>query len=126
MKSLIATGAIAAAMALMIGAPTAAQADSITWQMRSFYSSQVNVKFFSQNRKAVWPGATQHYPLKDMKVASFKLSCVAGEKICYGAAANSGPAKQWGVGSAGKTACKDCCQTCGGDTKTKIHDLNDR
>ena len=126
MKSLFVTGAIAAAMGLLAAGTTPAQADSITWQVRSFYPSQVNVKFFSSNRKAIWPGATQSYILKDFKVATFKLSCVAGERICYGAAAASGATKHWGVGPGGKAGCKDCCQTCGGDTKTKIHDLNDR
>jgi len=113
---------ISAAALLATLAP--ALADTMTWQVRSFHPAPVEVKFFSQNRKAVWPGATSHYTLKDMKATSFKLTCVAGEKICYGAAVSGNLTKAWGMGADGKKACTECCYTCGGDTKTKIHDLN--
>ena len=34
----------------------------------------------------VWPSATTAYIIRDFQVASYKLGCVAGESICYGAA----------------------------------------
>ena len=116
--------AVTLAVALVTGAP--ASADSITWRLRSFHPKPVDVNFHSRNRRAIWPGPSKHFTLADYKVGTFKLSCVAGERICYGAAPSGAASKIWGVGLDGKAQCKDCCQTCGGDTKTKIHDLNDR
>ncbi len=126
MKSFIRTAAVVLAAAGNLVDVTPAFADSITWQLRSFHPKPVEVRFHSQNRRAVWPGPTKHFTLADYKVGTFKLSCVAGEKICFGAAPAGNASKVWGVGPDGKVQCKDCCHTCGGDTKTKIHDLNDR
>ncbi len=126
MKSFTGIAAAAFAVAVSLINVTPSLADSITWQLRSFHPKPVEVKFHSQNRRAVWPGPTTHFTLADYKVGTFKLSCVAGEKICYGAAPAGNATKIWGVGLDGKAQCKDCCQTCSGDTKTKIHDLNDR
>jgi hypothetical protein len=103
-----------------------ARADSMTWRLRSFSPNAVEVKFFSQNRKAVWPGATSHYTIKDYKVNSFKLNCVAGEKICYGAAVSGNLSRYWGMSTDGKQRCTSCCFTCGGDTTTTVQNLNDR
>jgi len=124
-RSLKTVALFASSVMAAVGVPPA-RADSMTWQMRSFHPNAVEVKFFSQNRKAVWPGATSHYTLKDPKVASFKLNCVAGEKICYGAGVSGNLTRVWGMGPDGKKQCTECCYTCGGDTKTKVHDLNDR
>ncbi len=126
MKSINGIGAAFIAAAALLIAASPAFADSITWQLRSFHPKPVNVKFHSQNRRAVWPGPDKSFTLADYKVGTFKLSCVAGEKICYGAAPSGNASKIWGVGLDGKAQCKDCCHTCGGDTKTKVMDLNDR
>jgi hypothetical protein len=118
-----------AAVALWIGgvlAPQDARADSMTWQLRSYHPNALEVKFFSQNRKAVWPSATSHYNIKDYKVNSFKLSCIAGEKICYGASVSGNARVTWGMGTDGRQRCTACCYTCGGDTTTQIHNLNNR
>lgn len=121
--------AIAVAIALCVGAfgsPGSAKADSITWQIRSFHKNAVDVAFYSQNRKHVWPAANQVYVIRDFNVARYKLSCVRGETICYGAAVKGNYSLYWGVGINGKNACKGCCQTCGGDTVTTVFNLNER
>ncbi len=126
MKTVIGTGAAAAAAAAILLASAPAFADTITWQLRSFHPNPVELKFFSQNRRAIWPGPTKHFTLRDYKVSAFKLSCVAGETICYGATPRGTRSKSWGVGIDGKLQCKDCCQTCNGNTRTKVQNLNDR
>jgi hypothetical protein len=118
-----------AAMALWIGGLFPihdARADTMTWQLRSFHPNAVQVKFYSQNRKAVWPGGTSHYPIRDSKVNSFKLTCIAGERICYGASVSGNARRTWGLGADGKQRCTACCYTCKGNTTTPVHNLNDR
>jgi hypothetical protein len=44
---------------------SSARADTMTWQLRSFSKNAVEVKFFSSNRRVVWPTATTHYDIKD-------------------------------------------------------------
>jgi hypothetical protein len=103
-----------------------ARADSMTWQLRSYSPNAVEVKFFSQNRRVTWPSATTHYDIKDYKVHSFKLSCVAGEKICYGAGVSGNLRRYWGMSTDGKQRCTNCCFTCNGDTTTNVQNLNDK
>lgn len=122
-KAVVAAACLAVAC---LSAPDQARADTMTWQLRSFHPNAVEVKFFSQNRRAIWPGADKHYTIKDYKVNSFKLNCIAGEQICYGAAVSGNLSRYWGQGVDGKKACTNCCYTCGGDTRTKVHNLNDR
>jgi hypothetical protein len=120
---------ILATLALWTGGLLASQearADTMTWQLRSFHPNALQVKFYSQNRKAVWPGATSHYTIKDYKVNSFKLTCLAGEKICYGASVSGNARRTWGMGADGKQRCTQCCYTCNGNTTTQVHNLNDR
>lgn len=108
-------------------APMAATAaDSQTWKIRSFSSKPVELKFFSQNRRNVWPGATKVYVIRDYTVKSFPLACINGEKICYGAWLKGNTKSYWGVGSDGKQKCTSCCYTCNGKTETAIVNLNER
>jgi hypothetical protein len=111
---------------LGIAAPNTASADTMTWQLRSYSPNAVEVKFFSQNRSVTWPSATTHYDIKDFKVHSFKLSCVAGEQICYGAGVSGNLKRHWGMSTDGKQRCTSCCFTCNGDTTTAIQNLNDK
>jgi hypothetical protein len=125
----IARVAVIAAMLvplISIAGTGSASADTMTWQLRSYSPNAVEVKFFSQNRKAVWPSATTHYDIKDYKVHSFKLNCVAGEKICYGAGVSGNLRRYWGMSTDGKQRCTNCCFTCNGDTTTSIQNLNDK
>ena len=71
-------------LGLAVAAPPAA-AETMTWTIRSNYDYRVQVEFFSQERKAAWPGGGKAYSLNDSKAHAFKLNCQRGEKICYGA-----------------------------------------
>lgn len=119
MKRLLA-GALLALFCLQ----STAFAASMTWRLRAFDKHAVDVSFYSQNRKAVWPGNGKVWTIKDYKVHSLKLSCIEGEKICYGAWVRGASREYWGVGSGGKNACKGCCYTCQDGTQTPIINMN--
>jgi hypothetical protein len=106
-----------------ISAP--AQADTINWQLKSFSRNAVNVKFYSMNRNHQWPSASSHYPLKDYNLHKIAISCVNGEKVCYGAVVAGGKT-YWGRGADGKRACTSCCYTCTGNVTTTVLNLNER
>lgn len=103
-----------------------AHADTMTWKVRSFSRYAVDVAFYSRNRNHVWPSTTTAYIIRDFNVATYKLSCVAGESICYGAGVKGNLSNYWGAGIGGKQGCKSCCFTCNGDTVTPIMNLNER
>ena len=113
-------------LAVSILMPSLASADSITWRIRSFHKNVVDVEFYSQNRRHVWPGGGKVYTLRDYESHQARISCIRGEKICFGAWVRGNPRSYWGVGRGGKNGCKGCCYTCGGDTTTPIQNLNVR
>ena len=102
----------------------AASYSSLTPRMRSFNRHQVAVRFYSLNRSVVWPSQDRVYLLKDYEVHQFPLSCVAGERICYGAWAYPDRAKTWGLGTNKRNGCTTCCFVCDG-AQTRIVNLND-
>lgn len=99
---------------------------SMTWKMRSFDRYAVELTFYSKSRNAVWPGNGKVWVLRDFEVKNFKISCVPGERICYGAWQAGNSAKYWGVGKGGKGGCKSCCYTCVNGSTTTTFDLNER
>ena len=103
----------------------AALADSMTWNIRAFDKYAVDVAFYSKSRNAVWPGNGKVWTIKDYKVHSLKLNCIAGEKICYGAWVRGSSREYWGVGQGGKAGCKSCCYTCQDGYQTPIQNLNE-
>jgi hypothetical protein len=119
---------MAAVLALASGAMMpagAAQADTINWNIQSFSPNQVNVKFYSMNRNHQWPSASSHYPLKTSNATKIAISCIKGEKVCYGAVV-AGGTTNWGRGPLGKTGCPTCCYTCNGTVNTRLIQLNSR
>lgn len=114
------------ALAALVLWPSFAQADTMTWRVRSFSSAQVELVFYSQNRRHEWPGNSKAFILKDYKVHDVKLTCVNGEKICYGAWLRGNQNRYWGTGKGGKRACKDCCMTCENASLSPIMNLNER
>lgn len=103
----------------------AALAASMTWRFRAYDRYQVDVKMWSKNRNNVWPSSTTVWTLKDFNVHSLKITCVAGEKICYGATQRGNSKKYWGVGGNGKLGCANCCFTCQEGFVTPIMNLNE-
>jgi hypothetical protein len=71
------------------------------------------VSFYSQTRAHEWPGGGQSWDLFDHRPHTFTLSCVSGEKICYGAFVYKTHSRYWGVGYDNSFSCSDCCGFCG-------------
>jgi hypothetical protein len=104
---------------------TSAQADTINWNIQSFSQNQVNVKFYSMNRNHQWPSSSSHYPLKTSNATKIAISCIKGERVCYGAVV-AGGTTNWGRGPTGKAGCATCCYVCSGNVNTKLIQLNAR
>lgn len=71
----------------------------------------IKIKFFSSNRKVVWPSSNTSFDLKDRLSHDIKIHCDAGEQICYGAY-YSDFSQYWGRGLSGVENCSGCCQIC--------------
>lgn len=96
--------------------PPSVQAETETWEIRSSYPYKVQLKFYSQDRNAVWPSGGRAYALDDSKMHTFSLNCRAGERICYGAwnvTTRGSGSRYWGVGQNNRKGCTICCWTCG-------------
>jgi hypothetical protein len=93
-----------------------ASAESMTWKFRSYHKNIVNVELYSQNRRHIWPGGGEVYSLRDFDVHNVNITCVSGERICYGAWVRGNDRTYWGVGTNQRHRCEKCCYTCGGTT----------
>ena len=103
---------------LSIGLLSPACAGTVTFKMRSYSPYDTHVKFFSSDRRHVWPSRTRVYVLRDYMVKSMTLRCISGEKICYGAAVAGDYSRYWGRSISGRKGCYRCCFYCdGGPTK---------
>lgn len=89
-----------------------AEQATLTWSFRNNHQNRVQLEFYSQDRNSAWPGDGQAYVLDDYAVHTFRLNCVAGEKICYGAWIDGDSNTYWGVGIDDQYGCSDCCVTC--------------
>ena len=113
------------ALVALVVSTGAAFADPMKWNIRAFDKYAVDVTFYSQNRKAAWPGNGQVWTIRDYKVHSFSLNCIAGEKICYGGWVRGNDKKYWGVGHNNAHRCTGCCYTCGSTVETPVVNLNE-
>jgi hypothetical protein len=104
---------------------TSAQSETLTWKIRSYHKNAVELAFYSENRNHLWPANNRVYSITDYDVHTIRLSCVSGEKVCYGAWVDGDASTYWGTDRGGKHGCKDCCYTCDGRT-TPIRNLNER
>lgn len=118
----ILTGLFAAALAFAL-APVSAQAERLTFNIKSNHEKVVSVEFYSQDRNYVWPGGGKVYVIDDYKTHSYPLSCRSGETICYGAWVRNRTSQYWGVGYDDDHGCKSCCWICDGG-ETPVVNLN--
>jgi hypothetical protein len=116
---------IGLALTALLGLQSAALADSITFRLRAFDDNAVDVSFYSQNRKAAWPGNGLVWTIRDYDVHSYKLNCIPGEKICYGAWVRGSSNEYWGVGQSNRNRCTKCCYTCEDGFVTPIVNMNE-
>lgn len=79
----------------------------------------LGLEFYSQDRKAAWPGNNRQYNLKSDD--TYNLNCRAGEKICFGAWRDY-QTTYWGVGRNDKNGCERCCIRCGQSMETTLTD----
>lgn len=77
-------------------------------------SDNIQVRFFDNNDRAVWPAVGQVYLLPPAgQPTTFPLACTLGATVCYGAN-DVAAGLTWGAGIDGTSACPDCCSTCNG------------
>lgn len=112
--------------ALVGPAPAQAQNVTMTWKFKAFHKNIVDVQLYSQNRGNVWPGSSRVWSIKNFETQNMPISCVAGERICYGAWVRGTGSSYWGVGQNQKHRCSNCCYTCQSNTATPIINLNAR
>lgn len=105
---------LALGVAVMAAMPTvAAQSAEINFEITNDYNRDIQIEYYSQNRRHAWPGGSKAYNIERGDTANHKLSCRAGEKICYGAWVKGNARTYWGVGLNGKYQCDSCCWVCG-------------
>ncbi len=104
---------------------TAALADSITFKFKSNAEYSVGLEFTSQDRNHQWPGDGNAYKIDDYDTHTYKLSCITGENICYGAWVENRDDLYWGVGMDNGNHCDDCCYICRNHSKVNLIHLNE-
>lgn len=109
---------IVALLSLWLSGSAVAQS-TLTFRMISEHPDNLEVVFYSDDRKGFqWPAGDRIFKLDDSDgVSRFKISCLGGEKICYGAWVAGRPKVSWGLGKNRQFNCKNCCYKCnGGET----------
>lgn len=88
---------------------------TVTWRINDNTYSLLSIAFYSQTRSGhTWPGANMNWPLNKGQ-NNFTISCMAGEKICWGAWLRDNiDGTYWGVGPYSRYGCQRCCRTCDG------------
>lgn len=117
---LLATLVVVAAQAVAMGA---AMADSMVWKFRSYHSNIVDVQLYASARNNVWPRNGQVWSLTDLNVHNVTITCVRGEKVCYGAWVRGTESSYWGGGRNNRQSCTSCCYVCG-NIQTPVINLN--
>jgi hypothetical protein len=94
---------------------------TLEWEISSNFPQKSAIKFYSETRRGhEWPSATEMWLLNDHATHKFRLGCVRGEKICFGAWSTAGKSTSWGVGHGGTFHCSDCCHTCGDNARPQV------
>lgn len=119
-KSVLAAIILIAAQVFAVGA---AMADTMVWKFKSQHANIVDVQLYASARNNVWPGNNQVWSLKDYNVHRMTISCVAGEKVCYGAWVRGTESSYWGGGRNNRQSCTSCCYICG-NMETPVINLN--
>jgi hypothetical protein len=98
---------------------TMTMAQTSTWRVQNDRAEPVQLEFYSQNRKAMWPGNGKAYALYDRRTYRYVLDCYPGERICMGAWVAANTTRYWGVGPKNKYSCSACCFYCDGTVTPK-------
>jgi hypothetical protein len=94
--------------------PPPPQPVTLTWTLadRCADGLGVQARFFDLDNDLVWPDASHVYVIDSGGSATYRLTCVPGAKICYGATTDPDNGRYWGVGISREYACSNCCYTC--------------
>jgi hypothetical protein len=114
-----------ATMATVALTAESAIADTITWHVRSYHRNAVHLKLYSMNRAHQSPTTTA-YAQRDYNIHRIRISCVSGERVCFGAYVVGNANSFLGVGHDPRRACSNCCYVCRGNVVSVIHNLNER
>ena len=103
--------------ALVLPVPALAQSNK-TFRFESDHPNKVDIVIYSSDRKGhQWPVPGKVFVLDTDEVTKFKIGCLGGEKVCYGALVSGNTSTYWGVVRGNKRGCSKCCYTCdGGET----------
>jgi hypothetical protein len=102
------------ALCLVAGGQAAQAQSEMTWRFQNDFKYKAQVKFFSADRRGMsWPGPDRAYVLDDRLTHAIRISCLGGEKICYGAWVPDSRL-YWGGGRDNAQHCEDCCFRCQG------------
>lgn len=102
-------------------APPPPEPPSLTVNISNGTGLDLELTFKSGHRDAWWPGNGQVYNLNNGRSGTYRLNCIAGESICYGASWNFLIERYWGAGSTHNYSCKNCCYTCGPGAQTSFN-----
>jgi hypothetical protein len=91
---------------------------TLEWPITSKSPFRAAIKFYSETRRGhEWPSAREMWLLNDHAEHTFRLGCVRGEKICFGAWTMPHGTVKWGVGHGNTLSCPNCCHTCGDNAR---------
>lgn len=86
-----------------------------TFRFESEHPNKVDVVIYSADRPGFqWPAPGRVYVLDSDEVTKFKVACLGGERVCYGAWVSGSESSYWGVGRGNKNRCSKCCYKCDG------------
>ena len=134
-------GAIAVACLTATSTPSAAA--EMTFQLVNDTDRPLNLKLFSKSEShQQWPSKTKAFSVRpDAAVQQIKITCEAGEQICWGAwmtvqsvggeagaggqRATSTARYTAGAGERGQRSCANCCHVCKDGVLTPAMKLRD-
>jgi hypothetical protein len=86
----------------------------IVWRFTNISGAPLQYRFYAFNRRYYWPAANRAFLLFNGTSRSTAISCIRGEKVCYGAWVAGQPQIFYGRGSTGIPGCIGCCYICNG------------
>lgn len=102
-------------VAVMVSVPAQAQSHK-TFRFESEHPNKLEVVIYSDDRPGhQWPVPGRVFVLDTDEVTRFKIGCLGGERVCYGAWVSGNSSTYWGVGRGNKHRCSKCCYKCDGN-----------
>jgi hypothetical protein len=110
------------AMAALATVPPASAAE-MTWHVFNDSPFNVDLQFHARARGVVWPPSGRVFYVLPRRTTPARLTCQAGELVCYGAWIRGNRSRFWGVGPDDRYGCRGCCFVCrhGATIRVRIH-----